>query len=141
MSTYRAEFDGVVRELKTEAVVSVCEDFGDRKAPPVRLVALWDTGAYSSVISDKVISALGLVPVNHMRACGVNGWYDTPVYVIDLMLPNKIKVTGLCVSRGDLITSDMLIGMDIMSKGDFKLTNADKTCFTIRVPAEAESVL
>jgi len=136
MSQYATTYGLIARELKTDAVVSVCGAFGDRLAPPVKVSALWDTGAYASVVSERIVSALGLLPINYQRACGVNGWYESPVYLVDIMLPNKMKITGVSVSRGELVAADMLIGMDIISLGDMLVTNKPTTEFTFRIPSE-----
>lgn len=111
-------------------------NYGDEKAPPVRVAALWDTGAYSSAIGEKVVDSLGLKPIAYVRACGVSGWYDSPVYKIDLQLPNRIKIAGLHVSLGKMVAADMLIGMDVMSLSDFKFTNKGETVLTICTPSE-----
>ena len=141
MSTYTKQYDSIARELLTSALVATTPNFGDPLAPPVVVSALWDTGAYSSVINQKVVDALGLVPVDRSRACGVNGWYEAPVYVIDLQLPNNIKITGLPVSLGGMVAADILIGMDVISLGDLKLTNDGSTEFSIRTPSEGKSPL
>ena len=107
MSVYVKRYGAIARELLTDAVVSVSPRFGDPLAPPIVVSALWDTGAYSSVINQKVVDALGLIPVDRNRACGVNGWYESPVYVIDLQLPNNIKITGLPVSLGGMVAADI----------------------------------
>ena len=138
MGTYSARFGKVVRELKSTAVVSVNERFGDTKAPPAQVTALWDTGAYSSAISEKVVDALGLRPIASVRACGVSGWYDSPVFKIDLQLPNQIKITGLTVSLGKMVAADILIGMDVLSMSDFNFTNKGETILTIRTPSEGD---
>lgn len=136
MSTYSIRFGSVVRELKTTAIVSVNEHYGDTKAPPAQVTALWDTGAYSSAISEKVVDALGLKPIASVRACGVSGWYDSPVFKINLQLPNQIKITGLMVSLGKMVSADALIGMDVLSMSDFNFTNKGETVLTIRTPSE-----
>ena len=139
MSTYTARFGKVVRELKSTAVVSVNDRYGDTKAPPAQVTALWDTGAYSSAISEKVVDALGLKPVASVRACGVSGWYDSPVFKIDLQLPNQIKITGLSVSLGKMVAADILIGMDVLSMSDFNFTNNGETVLSIRTPSEGDA--
>ena len=139
MSTYAARFGKVVRELKSTAVVSVNDRYGDTKAPPALVTALWDTGAYSSAISEKVVDALGLKPIASVRACGVSGWYDSPVFKIDLQLPNQIKITGLPVSLGKMVAADILIGMDVLSMSDFNFTNKGETVLTIRTPSEGDA--
>lgn len=139
MSTFSASCDTIVREIRTKAVVSVSPGYGNRDAQPVVVSALWDTGAYNSVVSRQIVDALGLLPIDHRPACGVNGRYDTPVYVIDLLLPNKMKIQGVRVSLGAMEVADMLIGMDVISMGDFKLINDGKTSFSIRTPSEGDA--
>ena len=77
----------------------------------------------------------GLLPIDHKPACGVNGRYDSPAYVVDVMLPNRMKIQGVRVSLGAMEVADMLIGMDVISMGDFKLINDGKTSFSIRTPS------
>ena len=139
MSTYCKELSCIVREVRTNAVVTGVAGYSDPKALPAVVSALWDTGAWSSVITQKVVTALGLSPVDHVRACGVNGWYDAPVYIVDVTLPNKIKISNLLVSLGTMTAADMLIGMDVISMGDFKLINDGKTSFSIRTPSEGDA--
>ena len=139
MSVSVHNYGSIVRELITEAVVFADSRFGDRLAPPAVVTALWDTGAYSTVVNQKIVDALGLIPVNHSRACGVNGWYESPIYVIDLQLPNGVKITGLPVSLGNMVVADVLIGMDVISMGDLKLTNDGTTKFTLRTPSEGDA--
>ena len=139
MSTYCRELGSIVREVRTNAVVTGVAGYSDPKALPAVVSALWDTGAWSSVITQKVVTALGLSPIDHVRACGVNGWYDAPVYIVDVTLPNKIKISNLLVSLGTMTAADMLIGMDVISMGDFKLINDGKTSFSIRTPSEGDA--
>ena len=139
MSTYCKELSSIVREVRTNAVVTGVAGYSDPKALPAVVSALWDTGAWSSVITQKVVTALGLSPIDHVRACGVNGWYDAPVYIVDVTLPNKIKISNLLVSLGTMTAADMLIGMDVISMGDFKLINDGKTSFSIRTPSEGDA--
>ena len=139
MSTSCQRYESVVYELKTSAVVWGASGYGNPAAGPVAVSALWDTGARCSVVTQKIVDALGLVPIARVSACGVNGWYDTPVYVVDIMLPNRMKIQGVRVSLGAMEVADMLIGMDVISMGDFKLTNDGKTSFSIRTPSEGDA--
>ena len=139
MSTFSATCDTIVREIRTNAVVSVSPRYGNCEAQPVLATALWDTGAYSSVVSRQIVDALGLLPIDHKPACGVNGRYDSPVYVVDILLPNRMKIQGVRVSLGAMEVADMLIGMDVISMGDFKLINDGKTSFSIRTPSEGDA--
>ena len=55
-----------------------------------------------------------------------------------MMLPNKLVIRGVEVSESDLKVCDALIGMDIISMGDIKITNRT-TKFIFRIPAEGDT--
>ena len=139
MSTFCQRYESVVYELKTSAVLWGASGYGNPMAGPVSVSALWDTGARCSVVTQKIVDALGLFPIARVSACGVNGWYDTPVYVVDIMIPNRMKIQGVRVSLGAMEVADMLIGMDVISMGDCKLVNDGKTSFSIRTPSEGDA--
>ena len=103
---------------------------------PVVVKAIWDTGAYGSVISPKVARELGLIPVGVKPIETANGTYEAYAYVVDMMLPNKLVIRGVEVSESDLKVCDALIGMDVISMGDMKVTNKPTTKFIFRIPAE-----
>lgn len=133
MSAVVKSFPGVVREILTD--VSISQHPSDR-ASFSAAKALWDTGATFSVVSRAMAEELDLVPVDFSQAYTANGWYETPVFRIDLLLPNGMLVEGLRVSQSDLMVCDMLIGMDVISLGDLQLSNCPNTHFAFRIPAE-----
>jgi len=55
------------------------------------------------------------------------------------MLPNGVLVQGVAASEAELKVCDALIGMDVISMGDFLVTNKDRTRFAFRVPSEGTS--
>ena len=61
-------------------------------------------------------------------------------YYVDFTLPNDEIVKYILVSCADLGDEvDALIGMDIISLGDFSITNANnQTTFSFRMPPESE---
>jgi len=65
---------------------------------------------------------------------------DVNVYLINVGLPLKVMLPGirvLCLPTGD--DCELLIGMDIIGKGDFAVTNYKaKTKFTFRIPGVAD---
>jgi len=65
------------------------------------------------------------------------GKCDCETYLINLTLPNKVIFSYVKVTKTDLGPDfDVLIGMDIITRGDFAVTNKDgKTCFSFRVPS------
>jgi hypothetical protein len=57
--------------------------------------------------------------------------------MIDIQLPNKIKLSTFEVLESDLNSPDidLLVGMDIIQKGDFLISNAKrKTTFSFCIP-------
>ncbi|MBA7557648.1 hypothetical protein ES705_50412 [subsurface metagenome] len=58
-------------------------------------------------------------------------------YFVNIWLPNKIVFYNLKVTEGKLPgQNEVLIGMDIISKGDFAVTNYNgRTVFTFRFPS------
>ena len=70
-----------------------------------------------------------------------NGPYDTPIYAIDVMLPNNVMVKGFRATESDLQICDALIGMDIISLGDMLVTNAPNTKFEFRLPSKGAPTL
>jgi len=136
MSAFVTRFPVIVNEIKTKiSVLPYRED----ASKSLDVAGLWDTGAMFSVVSRRVAEMLHLEAVDLKRAYTANGWYETPVYRVDVILPNGVRVAGLHVSRGELMVCDMLIGMDVIRHGDFMITNGAQTEFAFRIPAEGSA--
>lgn len=122
---------------------SICKAFDPLKvAQPPQLShfnALWDTGATGTVISPKVVQALGLVPFKRTNAHHAGGQTkDVGVYAVNIYLPNQVSLSFRNVCEGQLHGVDILIGMDIISMGDFSISNlGGVTTFTFRIPSVA----
>jgi len=127
------EYNGISRHLITPARIISAKN----KQDPVDIRALWDTGATCSLVKQETALRLNLLPVSKT-------FISTPsdknkqsnVYLIDLYLPNGTMFPNLKVAEGELNNCDMLIGMDVISNGDFIVSNFDgKTTFTFRMPS------
>ena len=104
--------------------------------PPQTFRAIWDTGATASVITNRVVSALGLSPIGVAQVHTAGGTTLASVYLVAILLPNKVGFQSVRVTEAPISGADVLIGMDIISKGDFAVTNfGGKTVFTFRVPS------
>ena len=136
MSAFVAQFANVVNEIRTK--ISVLPYRADESSA-IELTGLWDTGAQFSVITPRVAELLKLEAVDLKKAYMANGWYETPVYRLDVILPCGVRVAGLRVSTGDLMVCDMLIGMDIIKHGDMQLTNSPNTSFAFRIPSQGNA--
>ena len=98
--------------------------------------ALWDTGATGTVISEKVVQALGLKSTGKEIVYHANGRSKVDTYSINILLPNNVDFRALKVTEGVLNNIDVLIGMDIISKGDFAVTTSQgKTKFSFQIPS------
>ena len=99
-------------------------------------MALWDTGATKSVITQRVVNACGLKPTGTERVNHAQGTTDNvPTFLVDVELPNNVLVEDLTVTLG-VLQVDVLIGMDIIGRGDFAVTHPNGyTKFTFSMPA------
>jgi hypothetical protein len=56
--------------------------------------------------------------------------------LVNLYLPNQVRVLKVLVAEGIPGGADMLIGMDIIGLGDFAVSNYNnKTVFSFRMPS------
>ena len=103
-------------------------------------MALWDTGATNSMISDAVVKQCGLVPISYTDIHHAQGTtQNVAVYLANIVLASRITIPGVRVAIGKLRNGiDVLVGMDIISRGDFAITRPNgRTQFSFRIPAEA----
>lgn len=96
-----------------------------------------DTGATSSMLTESIANDLGLIPSGTITVSGVHGAENANLYVIDIILGNHFILPDIPVSgaKGDA-GFDLLIGMDILSKGEIRLSNQkEKTVFQFGIPS------
>lgn len=127
---------GILRVLISDIGVSI-PFLGNEQTPIVPFKGIWDTGASGSVITKNVVDQLGLKPtgqtiVNHAQGSGI-----TNTYLVNLALPMNVLVQSVKVTEGQLPNGvDLLIGMDIITLGDFSVTNKDGvTVMSFRMPS------
>lgn len=97
---------------------------------------IWDTGATNSVITKKVADELNLKPIGMTRVKHAKGEDNSELFFVNIRLPNKVGFSHVRVTEGILSGDvEVLIGMDIISQGDFAIThNNNKTTFSFRCP-------
>lgn len=139
MSSFNKKYDGNANNIVTNAIVFPGVDLEQMTKETPRLYsenALWDTGAQVTVISEKVVKALGLKPYGRGTVLGIGGEDDVDTYHIHVLLPNGFLACDVEAYCSD-IEDDVLIGMDIINLTDFIITNTDgNTNFTMRAPSE-----
>ena len=106
---------------------------------PEQFSAIWDTGATRSTIKTSVAERLNLPTTGPATVLGVGGEYITQKYLASLLLPNNIAITEIeLLGCDNSLHCDMLIGMDIITLGDFLISNSDgKTVFSFSIPSIA----
>jgi hypothetical protein len=142
--SFTLRFKGIARELITPVKIAVAfnpETTDPNTIPHSQANALWDTGATNTGISATLAARLGLTPIGTGRMKHAKGEDDCNRYLVNLVLPNQLAIFGVMVNECDLPQEfDLLIGMDIISQGDFSLTHSGgNTIFSFRTPS-SESV-
>ncbi|MCM1532279.1 MAG: hypothetical protein NC048_08080 [Bacteroides sp.] len=114
-------------------------DMAGAREPEVRTTALWDTGATISTISKKIADELNLIPFAKSKMFHAGGEGITNLYKVNMFLPNGVGVRAITVIEGILNGCEVLIGMDIITLGDFAITNKNgKTVFSFQTPSSNE---
>ena len=127
-SAFTATGNGRIREIVTDLNLSL--PFLPQVPPtsnpalfPAK--ALWDTGATNCAITKEKAMEIGLAVVGKANVGHADGESIQNVYLLNLYLPNRIvipmvRATECKSAKGNF---DFIIGMDIITLGDFALTN------------------
>ena len=102
-------------------------------------IALWDTGATGTCISKDVVTKLNLVPHGKQLMHTPSGFTIVNTYLVDIILPSNFVARDVVVSDSKIGDQGIgtLIGMDIITRGDFSVSNYNgKTVFTFRTPSQ-----
>ncbi|MES2315381.1 MAG: aspartyl protease family protein [Patescibacteria group bacterium] len=145
---FTTDYSGRARVLYTKVGVCVPSTPQERlNNPPIfkEYNAIWDTGATNSAITKKVVNNLKLSPSGIAESRHADGKSLVNTYLVSISLPNKVLFEGVRVSEVKLIPDDnqkeeeqpqLLIGMDIISMGDFAVTTYNgKTALSFRMPS------
>jgi hypothetical protein len=130
---YDLEYSHIIREIRTPISVYSSRTFADGKC--IKTEAVWDTGATLSAMSPKIVQDLSLSPIDQCYIGGINGEKQSDVVIVSVILPNGMLLTGRRFFVSNIPGADIIIGMDIISMGDFVITNArGKTMFSFVIP-------
>lgn len=138
--SFTVRYGGLSRVLVSDVQIASAYDPATVQLgqhPPFKQYnGIWDTGATASVITQKVVDELNLQPIGMAQVRHAHGTALAEVYLVNIALPNGVAFASLRVTKGELATGEVLIGMDIIAQGDFAVTNHQKiTTFTYRVPS------
>jgi predicted aspartyl protease len=106
----------------------------------IEITAMWDTGASASLITPNLARKLSLIPFKKiLLSTPTSKMIASNVYRANIILPNGVKIKAVNVAEGIPNNCDMLIGMDIISQGDFAVSQGKgNTLFSFRMPSMAE---
>lgn len=143
MSIFEKTFD-----CRADAIITDCfivmpegmkDEKGNRKYCHIDNAA-WDTGATNTIISPEIVKVLGLKPTGKASVSAYGGIVEVNTYTIDLCFQNGYKIANLqvmCDEANSDFDYDVLIGMDVITEGDFCVSTIDdKTHFFFRMPAQ-----
>lgn len=136
---FRTEYPGRMLSLPTGLKVGLPLQGGQQTQNHFHpFMGIWDTGASNSVITENVMKRLSLKPVDMITVSGVNSKELRPVCFVNIILPNNVLITSRRVTVCNLNSPgiDLLIGMDIITLGDFCITNLNGiTHFSFAIPS------
>ncbi len=149
-NAFTCRYNGRALRLITD--VDICLPFDQEEVDKSNLdlkkyKAIWDTGAMNSCITTKVIDELGLKATGVTRVIHAGGESVANTFLVNIVLPDDVMIRQVNVTEVSLLSpSDkevyppqVLIGMDIISLGDFAVSDKEgKTTLSFRFPHKEE---
>lgn len=132
LSVFTEKYNGIQRKLINSAVIEFENDLYPVKAQ-------WDTGATGTCISRELATKIGLAPIGVQIVQTPSGSAILNTYLVNLILNDEVIIKDLCVMDSEIGKQgiDVLIGMDVISIGDFAVSNFEgKTHFSFRIPSQ-----
>jgi hypothetical protein len=125
----------IITLVATRQAMELCRD-NNIVCQQAEVLALWDTGATASCISQKLARLLDLKKIDMCQVRGVTGTQQSPVYLVDILLPSNVAINNVRVTEFlDNGNFEVLLGMDIITYGDFAISNKDrKATVSFRTP-------
>ena len=93
------------------------------------------------MISERVVQECGLQSTGFGNSHHAQGTaLRVPTFSVNIVLRNDVQVVGIPVMQGVFTSGfDVLIGMEIITQGDFAVTNhRGRTKFSFRLPSESD---
>jgi predicted aspartyl protease len=135
----------IAHEVSVAQSLDFCERHNlERKEKTV--IALWDTGSGDTGISKSLAKELGLARVkngkSHEVKMGAGGPFISNFHLIDILLSHGLQISNVKVSDyEDNGQFDIVIGMDIITMGDFAITGDNgKTVFSFVIPSRNKPI-
>ena len=136
--SFTGSYNEIKRVLRSPAKVARAHDPSSYQHIVYKqYIGIWDTGDTGTVISSKVIQECGLKTTGMAKVEHIGGKHKTNTYLINIILRNNVQIVNLPVIEGKVTGgANILIGMDVITMGDFAVTNkGGKTVFSFQMPS------
>jgi predicted aspartyl protease len=137
---------GIARSIVIPVVASqskaLCLKFGLERIE-ADVLALVDTGATDTSISDRLAAGLGLKIMDRGRVNAAGGIHASSVFSIDVLLRSMVNFVNIRAMTfvKTVQIFDIIIGMDILTLGDLAITNHNRqTVLSFRVPPDTKHI-
>jgi len=129
------EKQSIIFEIQIGVPIPI-DGYPNDKKISMNSMALVDTGATGSCISQQFAANTKLKAYKRSKIRGFHGISIVPVYSVDVLLPNGILFRNMDVAEFQSNNNfDFIIGMNILRMGDMALTNAKgEMVFSFRIP-------
>jgi len=138
--SFTKKFNTIVNDIIINIGISLPGDIEKLKEAKT-LRGLWDTGATNCVITKKTAEKLGLKPIGIAPVYHAGGKTFENEYFVNIYLPNNVYFPNSRITECRDTTGrfDFIIGMNIISRGDFAITNCNgRTTVSFRWPSLKE---
>ena len=121
-----------------DEIVTECEFVSlDQQRRVKALRAMWDTGSNATILSTKLVSELSPDHFGQGGMTGIGGQSEGDTYLLHVSLPTGDIIIYQEVYEANLGDYDAIIGMDIITRGNFHLDCIkDETLFSFELPNE-----
>lgn len=137
MSSFTKNYDKLMGEIVTCAFLF--PNYRPGEMPEYKFYSEnvgWDTGAEYTIVAPYIVEGLKLTPIGKEPINGIGGLSMADTYIVSLGLPNGHVIHDFKIYCIDIEDYDILIGMDVIQKTDFAITNNNgKTTFSFQIPS------
>jgi len=118
-----AEIIQTFKKTENLQILSKCHIVLNDKYYPVN--AIWDTGTAKTTISTFVVEKLNLTEIGKKKLGGIDTIVDASIHKIDFAISDSIIFKDIEIVSSNFQSQyiDVLIGMDIITQGDFHITH------------------
>jgi hypothetical protein len=112
---------GLANKIVSQAVITSVDS-----GKSIEVSAIWDTGATTSLVNDKIVKSLQLKEIGVAQVKHVAGATAFPIHLAAIEIQGGMKIMEhRLVSFPSIHAFDMIIGMDIIALGNFCIENKD----------------